>query len=453
MARDTWYRLDNIGKYYSAQAGRRAQTVFRYSATMDAPVDEAALQRALDRTVGRFPTFSVTLRTGLFWHYLQHVDTVPKVHQEDLPICAPLHAGHTSVLFRVSRYRDRITFAVSHMVSDGRGSLAFFKELLGAYVEEALGVTGVPESYAGSPSESSEDSFDKNYEPGKRGAATLSRAVHVGSAKHAEDPSYFEYHLSCKAVLDLAHRWDVSLTSVMVAAMALAVRRQMHRRDVGRRPIRIGVPVDLRGAFSSQTTRNFFGLAYVTFETGDAVPEAEALAQEAQRQITDATRPDNIKLRMNSMIRLEKNPLVRVAPVFLKDLGLGVARSQEGRGVTCAVSNLGRVVLDGAVAAHVRDVNILTSTQDLNLTLCSFEDDLSCGISTVYTDLDVVRDFCRFFSAQGIPGKVNCSKARPLKERDGAASDRDRRCRPPKGARRRLTGARKPLPAEKGAGA
>ncbi|MEY8437231.1 hypothetical protein AAK967_05760 [Atopobiaceae bacterium 24-176] len=457
MARDTWYRLDNIGKYYSAQAGRRAQTVFRYSATMDAPVDEAALQRALDRTVGRFPTFSVALRTGLFWHYLQHVDAVPKVRQEDLPICAPLHAGHTSVLFRVSWYRDRINFEVSHMVSDGRGSLSFFKELLAAYVEAAYGVTDVPSSYAGSASESAEDSFDKNYEPKKAGAGTLSAAVHVTSPKHPEDPAFFEYHLPCGEVLSLAHKWGVSLTSVVIAAVALAVRRQMHRREVERRPIRIGMPVDLRGAFASQTTRNFFGLAYVTLPTHDEVPEASDLAREVQRQVSEAVLPENIKQRMNSMIRLERNPLVRVAPVFAKDLVLGLARFQEERGVTCAVSNLGRVELPEAVASHVRSANILTSTQDLNFTLCSVGNDLSIGISTVYANRDVIRDFCRFFSARGIHGTVNCSLAKPLAgQKNPGAHGRDGQKRQGRGkgaGAKPLTGARKALPAEKGAGA
>ena len=34
MARRTWYRLDTIGKFYSSQAGRSSQTVFRYSAAL-----------------------------------------------------------------------------------------------------------------------------------------------------------------------------------------------------------------------------------------------------------------------------------------------------------------------------------------------------------------------------------------------------------------------------------
>ena len=33
-------------------------------------VDEATLQRALDRTVRVFPGFNVSLRSGMFWHYL-----------------------------------------------------------------------------------------------------------------------------------------------------------------------------------------------------------------------------------------------------------------------------------------------------------------------------------------------------------------------------------------------
>ncbi len=457
MARDTWYRLDNIGKYYSAQAGRQVQTVFRYAAAMDRPVDATALQHALDRTTERFPTFSVALRTGLFWHYLQHVPGAPQVRPEDLPICAPLHAGRSSVLFRVSWYRSRINFEVSHMVSDGRGSLAFFKELLAAYVEAAYGVPDVPSSYAGSASESAEDSFDKNYEPKKAGSGTLSAAVHVTSPKHLEDPAFFEYHLPCREVLDLAHEWGVSLTSVVIAAAALAVRRQMHRREVGKRPIRIGVPVDLRGAFASQTTRNFFGLAYVTLPTCEEIPQADDLAREVQRQISEAVRTENIKQRMNSMIRLERNPLVRVSPVFAKDLALGLACSQEGRGVTCAVSNLGRVQLPEPVAAHVESVNILTSTQDLNFTLCTCGNDLSIGISTVYTDRDVIRDFCRFFSSQGIHGTVNCSLAKPLRDQKSPAphehGQKKRTGDKSAAGERRLTGARKALPAEKGAGA
>lgn len=414
MARDTWYRLDNIGKYYAAQAGRRTQTVFRYAAQMDTPVNPDLLQQALDATTEKFCHFNVHLRSGLFWHYLQQVSEPVRVTPENLPICSPLQAGRRAPLFRVSYYEQRINFEVSHIISDGRGSLEFFKELLRQYVERAYGVTLPATSYHATHNESIEDAFDKHFEPQNSKAAALSRAYHVPSPKMADDPSFLEYHLPCSAVLALAHEWQVSLTSVLMCALVEAIHSTFKRRDAGRHPIRIGLPVDLRSHFGSQTTRNFFGMAYITLDTSQTLPESRELAQHIQEQITAQTQLDALKLRMNAMVKLEKNPLVRIAPVFLKDLSLYIANLDSERGVTATLSNLGRITLEPGVSTYVESVNILTSTQGPNLLACSHGDDLSLGLSTVYTNLDTIQEFVRFFSDRQIFGYINYSRATPL---------------------------------------
>lgn len=74
MARRTWYRLDNIGKFYSSQAGRSSQTVFRYSADLADDIDPDILQHALDHAIAQFPSFNVHLLNGMFWHYLEQSD-------------------------------------------------------------------------------------------------------------------------------------------------------------------------------------------------------------------------------------------------------------------------------------------------------------------------------------------------------------------------------------------
>ena len=51
MARRTWYRLDNIGKFYSSQAGRSSQTVFRYSAELADGIDPDILHEHESRCV------------------------------------------------------------------------------------------------------------------------------------------------------------------------------------------------------------------------------------------------------------------------------------------------------------------------------------------------------------------------------------------------------------------
>lgn len=177
MARRTWYRLDNIGKFYSSRAGRSSQTVFRYSAELADGIDPDILQHALDHAIAQFPSFNVHLLNGMFWHYLEQSDGRPLVEPEHLPICSRLHYGPKSMLFRVSYFRNRVNLEVSHIISDGRGAINLFKSLLHAYIAERYDVPGVPSDYDGSDSDKAENSFDKYYEKDKAGAAPARRST------------------------------------------------------------------------------------------------------------------------------------------------------------------------------------------------------------------------------------------------------------------------------------
>ena len=263
MARATWYRLDNVGKFYSSQAGSSAQTVFRYSATIADEVDPDLLQHALEKTVDTFPGFNVCLRSGMFWHYLEQSAKPPAVQRENLPICYGLHVDAKSVLFRVSYYRDRINLEVSHMVSDGRGTLSFFKTLLYSYLQERYGIEDVPQEYDGSDHQKSEDSFDKYFEREKAASTHASKVYRLSGWRDVADPTFLEYHLPAQKVLDLARSCGVSLTSLVIAVVVCSIRAEMSRRD-RHRAIRLDIPVDLRQYFESATTKNFFGLAYVS---------------------------------------------------------------------------------------------------------------------------------------------------------------------------------------------
>ncbi|MFR8009787.1 MAG: phthiocerol/phthiodiolone dimycocerosyl transferase family protein, partial [Gordonibacter urolithinfaciens] len=338
MARTAWYRLDNVGKFYSSQAGSSAQTVFRYAATMADDVDPAALQRALDRTAEMFPGFNVCLCSGMFWHYLEQAPQPPAVHEENLPICYGLHVDAKSVLIRVSYYRARINLEVSHMVSDGRGSLSFFKALLYAYVEERYGVEGLPQEYDGSDHQKAEDSFDKYFERDKAAPTRAPKVYRLTGWRDAADPAYLEYHLPVRPVLDLARGHGVSLTSLVIAAIMCAIRAEMPRRE-RHRAIRLDVPVDLRQHFKSTTTKNFFGLAFVSYVPGDEDEPVEQVAAKVQEQLRVATDPESLKPRMNRMIALEKNPLLRLAPLFVKDALLELASRFTARETTTTLSN------------------------------------------------------------------------------------------------------------------
>ena len=70
MARK-WYRLDTAALIFPVTRRRDWSNVFRLSATLREEVDPGLLQQAADELRPRFPSFYVTLHTGVFWHDLE----------------------------------------------------------------------------------------------------------------------------------------------------------------------------------------------------------------------------------------------------------------------------------------------------------------------------------------------------------------------------------------------
>lgn len=409
MAAPAWYRLDNVGKFYASQAGSSNQTVFRLAATMTEPVDVAALQRALDATIERFPGFNVCLRSGLFWHYLEPAKTTPTVQPETLPVCYGLHTGPKSVLFRVTYYQRRINVEVSHMISDGRGSLEFLKTLLAAYAHERYGAPVSQQPYPGSEAAKTEDSFSAHYDRDAAGATDQPKIFRLPGWKADEHFTYLELHYSAAAVHARAKAAGATVTSWLIAAVIAALRAEMPPSERNR-AIHMDVPVDLRSLFGSTTLRNFFGLAFVSYTPGSADETLAQIAAQVQQQMTDGTEPTALKRRMMTMVKLEKNPFLRMAPLFVKDLALDLAAWKTAREVTCTVSSLGRVTVDEAAAPYVEGISALTSPAGLNFIISTYGDDLSIGISSRFISLRAARHLVRLLAEEGITGFANVNK-------------------------------------------
>ncbi len=414
MARTAWYKLDNIGKFYSSQAGSDAQTVFRISAQMSENVEPECLQAALDAAIEIFPGFNVTLKSGLFWHYLEQSNERPLVTEENLPVCYPLYQGPSSVLFRVNYWRKRINLEVSHIVSDGRGTLEFFKTLIGKYAEIKYGAQKAVVEYVGDESQKSEDSFSKNYERSLSASEESIKTYRLTGWKDIANPTYIEYHLSANAVAQIAKAIGVSVTSILIAAVIRAIMDCMPKttNDLA---IRLDVPVDLRRFFASATMRNFFGLAFVDYTPSSDCTErgfcsVQEIAKIVQGQITKATEPAALKKRMNRMVKLEKNPFIKIAPLFLKTPALRFGALMNERSVTTTLSSLGRIDLPESLAPYVDGINVITTTKKLNFVACSYKDDLSIGITTAFTRHDVIFRFAQVLRELGLTGYMNVNK-------------------------------------------
>ncbi|MDO4567165.1 MAG: hypothetical protein Q4B42_07520, partial [Oscillospiraceae bacterium] len=126
-----WMKLDNAALIYPAAARRNWNALFRLSAELDEEINPAVLQEALLSTTARFPSFSVRLRMGLFWYYLEQLEGAPAVQPDvNNPCVRLLHEENGGFAFRVRYYKNRIALEVFHVLADGTGGLSFLKTLV-----------------------------------------------------------------------------------------------------------------------------------------------------------------------------------------------------------------------------------------------------------------------------------------------------------------------------------
>lgn len=406
MKNKDWYKLDNIGKFYSSIAYSKIPAVFRFSATLNEEIDGKILQKALDKTIDIFPNFNVNLRRGFFWNYLQYTNKKRYVVEENTPICFRLYHGKDSFLYRVNYYKNRINLEMSHILSDGRGSLEFFKMLLTNYIKISHPNEKILIEYDASDSEKNEDSFDKYYKKERSFFKKKKKIYRIKAKKLINETRFMELHLSAKEVLAIAHEYNTTLTGLIISVLIDSIKKEIKIRDLNK-VIRIDVPVDLRNYFPSLTIKNFFGLTYVEYNFKSKEDTLEDIIKSVSEQLKNRITKENLSKRVNKMVSLEKNVILRVTPLGLKDFALNLTDKFATSGCTTCVSNLGKIKTNKILEKYVKDINVLNSTGSFKFTICSYNDNLSIGISTVFRQNDIIKDFCRFFTSQTSTAYLN----------------------------------------------
>lgn len=406
MKSKKWYKLDNIAKFYSF-TNNNVPAIFRYSVTLTEDVEKGILKEAIEKTMQEFPSFNCSLKRGVFWYYLEQSDKQIIVEEENRPICDKMYHDGDDLLIRVNYYKNRINLEVSHILSDGRGSLILFKSLIYQYLKIKYKIKDLTPEDISSSYEKTENSFDKYY-TGPKTRKTPKRKIYHDRGRKKKDTTYMEYHISTKKVQELAKKYQVTITTLLIAVLIQVYQKRMREIDK-KKAIKIDVPVDLRSYFPSFTSRNFFGLITVIYDNNQS-DDFEAILKSVDNQLKEETTKDQLKIRMNQMIAVEKNVAVRIVPMIVKDFALRIADNVINSSTTSSVSNIGKITVDKKVESYIRNFNVLTTTKYLQLTICSYQDDLSIGISSKYTNNDVIKNFCRFFSENGMEGTININE-------------------------------------------
>ncbi len=119
-----WLKLDNAAKLFPAIMSGELTSVFRITASLKQPVKFSAIKQAVEITSRRFPYFSVSLASGLFWYYLEYNQTLPRIQTEDKIPCTAFAAKRKDEpLYRILIKENRISVEFIHILTDGVGCI------------------------------------------------------------------------------------------------------------------------------------------------------------------------------------------------------------------------------------------------------------------------------------------------------------------------------------------
>ncbi len=413
-----WLTLDNAARIYPASLSDWSPDVYRLSATLDAPIRVSALQLALRKVFPRFPYFQVHLKRGLFWYYLQRDDNIPDLRPlTDVPTSVmpgPTGSGH---LLRVQAGGGTIAVDFSHVLTDGSGALRFF----GTLVTEYLRCRGVRVTHRKpffdpdeppSPEEF-EDAYSRYCDRDLPGPVKLSPAYHLPDQPV---PGYrvITGRMPADEVLLRARGHGASLTEYLVAVYmhSLAQVRAGGTDDgPGRGILRIEVPVDMRRFHPSGTMRNFSLYVSPEIDLRLGVYSFREIVQRVHHSMALQVDRRELGRQMARNVRAQRNPFVRVLPLFLKDLMLLLVRRWLGERLYSGVlTNLGRITVPEGTEPHIRSFGLMLGPNNRMKSSCavfSYREELNVSFGSVIRSRETERLFFSHIASEGVQVSVS----------------------------------------------
>ena len=418
-----WMKLDNAAKIYPAAKRRNWNNFFRISATLTEPVDVAVLRSALDVTARRFPSIAVRLRRGMFWYYLEQIPHSPAIQEEkSCPLAhAPFHEVRQCA-FRVLVYHNRFAVEFFHALTDGTGGLTFFKTLLAEYLSQKYGLTipagdGVLGRLEEPDAEELEDSFLR-YAGNVKASRKEATAWHLtGTPEKDGFKDLVTLMIPAPVLKECAKAHGVTVTELLCAAMMQAIcqlqAEKMPQRS-RRKPVKVLLPVNLRNLFPSKTLRNF--ASYITPEVDPRMGDYtfDEICAAVHHRMGLENNPQTMRAKFAANVASEQSPLLRVMPLFIKNLAMKAVFDTVGECKSClCLSNLGVVRLPEVMAPYVARMDFIIGVQAKaphNCGVLTWNDTVYINCIRSIREPELELHFYRVLHQLGLPVKVESNQ-------------------------------------------
>ncbi len=402
-----WMTLDNAGKIFPAENTETWSHMIRETVVLKTDVDPDMLTQALADIMPRFPMFAVCMRDGFFWNYLQENDKMhPKVRPDINNPCVRIKwHENDGFLFRVFYHKNRISVEFFHAITDGYGMTCFIMTLVHRYLTlmgENIPVGGFVLDINDSPSDDElSDAFFKFADYRGKEIKGRSGVYHfVGTKLPPHRVNVTTGILSVKQLKKIALRHGVTVTEFL-SAVALYAVYKAQEEEIGKKNLRkmkpLGIQIPMNGRFKlpTKTLRNFSLSTYASLAPRRNPYTFDEVLQIVRKDLRRSATVDNFKAITRSNINLERNPVVRVIPLPLKNFVIGTIYNLTAENDTSVlITNLGKVDLPREMLAHVEYAMLFPSPGRVcgaRGGVASVGDVLAISFMNIYKETDIER--------------------------------------------------------------
>lgn len=417
-----WYRMDLSAVVYPTLQRKDFSSVYRLSVVMKEKINPELLQKAVDITLKRFPTYKVAIRKGLFWRYLEPNNRPgPFVEKDINNPCMPMpFKANNRYPIRIYYYEKRIALEAHHSLGDGTGGMHVLQTLTAVYLRlqgHKIGTGGFVLDVNQKPDpEELEDAYIR-YASAKVCPPRLGEKAY--RVRGTKEPFYtlniIDGIISVAEVKQVAAKYQVTITEYLNAVLLYALlQKQEMDMPYRYRPVKIAMPVNLRQFFPSKTLRNFITMVYPSIDPRLGEYSFEEIVVHVHNYMKYYINEKFLRGDITTNYATRKNPVLRAVPLFIKDIVVReYYRMIQDKNSSAGLTNMGVIKVNEDMKEYIERFDIYMGqpfSSRTNCAIASFGDILTINFASSIKEADVEAFFFTKLVKDGIHVKIESNR-------------------------------------------
>lgn len=414
--KEKWFRLDNAAKVFPSISKANRTNIFRLSFTLTEEINPTLLKEAIDIVLDRFSSIKTTIRRGLFWYYLEPNKKDIPLEKETSYVCSEINPKENNgYFFRFLYFKSKISIEVFHALTDGTGALEILKSVVFTY----LNLSGIKIENDGQiitddieeRLEETKDSFLTNYDKKIKQDKKDPKSCKIDGVNYDDNyVSIIKGVCSVSSIKEVSKKYNCTVNELITACIVYSASRSLNLIKYKNRPFQVVVPVNLRKYFNSRTMRNF-SLYVTTSDYIDKEKSIEEYIASISSQMKKMLTKEEMVKRIGSNVRIEKLFIMRIIPLFLKEIALRIGYNKIGEVQnSLSLSNLGVVKLPSEMTKYVSGMEFINGTAKTvkcNLGVVSYDNKCTMTFVSQIEERNIQREFFRILAKLGLEVTVS----------------------------------------------